>query len=62
VITDDKGVSYFPVFLRAERGQYVYFTAIDFSADIPKPGQWYTSASWPNLRIMDGMVTVNRNP
>jgi hypothetical protein len=38
----------------------VYFMEIDFSADIPTPGQWYTSAAWPKLRIMDGMVTVNR--
>ncbi|MDR2402610.1 MAG: hypothetical protein LBD78_01105, partial [Spirochaetaceae bacterium] len=60
VIRDEKGGSYFPVFLADERGEYVYFTEIDFSADIPSPDRWYTAASWPNLRIMDGMVTVNR--
>jgi hypothetical protein len=60
VIRDDQGVSYFPVFLQDEWGQYVYFTEIDFSAEIPKPDRWYTTAAWPNLRIMDGMVTVNR--
>jgi hypothetical protein len=60
VARDDKGVSYFPVFLADERGEYVYFTAIDFSADIPAPERWYASATWPNLRITDGMVTVNR--
>jgi hypothetical protein len=60
VISDDQGVSYFPVFLSDERGEYVYFTEIDFSADIPSPDRWYTAAAWPNLRIMDGMVTVNR--
>ncbi|MDR2741880.1 MAG: hypothetical protein LBB98_06955 [Treponema sp.] len=60
VMNDDKGVSYFPVFLTDERGQYVYFTEIDFSADIPKPDRWYTTVAWPNLRIVDGMVTVNR--
>jgi hypothetical protein len=59
-IKDNKGVSYYPVFLRDEQGQYVYFTEIDFSADIPGPERWYTAATWPNLRIMDGMVTVNR--
>jgi hypothetical protein len=60
VISDDKGVSYFPVLLADERGEYVYFTEIDFSADIPKPDRWYTTATWPALRIIDGMVTVNR--
>ncbi|MDR2741451.1 MAG: hypothetical protein LBB98_04765, partial [Treponema sp.] len=60
VMSDDKGVSYFPVFLTDDRGQYVYFTEIDFNADIPKPDRWYTTALWPNLRIVDGMVTVNR--
>jgi hypothetical protein len=60
VVHDDKGISYFPVFLQDERGQYVYFTEIDFSAEIPGPDRWYTRAAWPNLRITDGMVTVNR--
>jgi hypothetical protein len=59
-IKDDKGISYYPVFLQDERGQYVYFTEIDFSVDIPESARWYTTATWPNLRIMDDMVTVNR--
>ncbi|MDR2663464.1 MAG: hypothetical protein LBC31_10760 [Treponema sp.] len=58
-VSDDKG-TYFPVLLQDLQGQYVYFTEIDFSADIPKPGRWYTAAAWPNLRIIDGMVTVSR--
>jgi hypothetical protein len=57
-IKDDKGVSYYPVFLQDEQGQYVYFTEIDFSADIPGPERWYTAAAWPKLRIVDGAVTV----
>jgi hypothetical protein len=60
VITDDKGVSYFPVFLDDEIGHYVYFVEIDFSASIPNPARWYTTATWPNLRIIDNAVTVNR--
>jgi hypothetical protein len=60
VIRGGEGALYFPVFVSDERGQYVYFTEIDFSADIPSPDRWYTTATWPNLRIMDGMVTVNR--
>jgi hypothetical protein len=60
LLRDDQGNSYFPVFLQDERGQYVYFTEIDFSADIPDPDRWYTAATWPNLRIVDGIVTVNR--
>jgi hypothetical protein len=46
--------------LNDERGQYVYFAGIDFNADIPSPDRWYSAATWPNLRIADGMVTVNR--
>jgi hypothetical protein len=59
-LSDDKGGVYFPIFLQDERGQYVYFTGIDFSADIPKPDRWYTTAAWPNLRIIDGMVAASR--
>jgi hypothetical protein len=59
-IRDDQGNSYFPVFLNDEWGQYVYFAGIDFNADIPAPESWYTAATWPNLRIADGMVTVYR--
>ncbi|MDR3172947.1 MAG: hypothetical protein LBU19_01735, partial [Treponema sp.] len=59
-VRDDQGNSYFPVFLNDEWGQYVYFTKIDFSAEIPGPDRWYTAAAWPNLRIAGGMVTVNR--
>ncbi|MDR0709699.1 MAG: hypothetical protein LBF77_06510, partial [Spirochaetaceae bacterium] len=58
-VSDDNGI-YFPVFLQDTQGQYVYFTEIDFSADIPRPERWYTAATWPNLRIIDGMITVNR--
>jgi hypothetical protein len=58
--SDDHGGVYFPIFLADEWGRYVYFTEIDFSADIPKPDRWYTTAAWPNLRIINGMVTVNR--
>ncbi|MDR0556797.1 MAG: hypothetical protein LBG43_02855 [Treponema sp.] len=59
-VKDDKGVSYYPVFLQDEQGQYVYFTEIDFNVEIPGADRWYTAATWPNLRIMDGMVTVRR--
>jgi hypothetical protein len=59
-ISDDKGTFYFPVFLQDERGQYVYFTEIDFNAEIPGPDRWHTGATWPNLRITDGMVRVGR--
>jgi hypothetical protein len=59
VISNEDG-TYFPIFLRDEAGEYVYFVEIDFNVDIPKPERWYTRATWPNLRIMDGMVTVNR--
>jgi hypothetical protein len=59
-VKGDQDVFYFPVFLEDEQGQYVYFTEIDFSADIPSPDRWYSSTTWPNLRIADGMVTVNR--
>ncbi|MDR2444523.1 MAG: hypothetical protein LBD44_01105 [Spirochaetaceae bacterium] len=60
VIKGDQDILYFPVFLEDEQGQYVYFTEIDFNADIPSPDRWYTAATWPNLRITDGMVTVSR--
>jgi hypothetical protein len=60
LLRDDQGNIYFPVFLQDERGQYVYFTEINFSANIPDPDRWYTVATWPNLRIVDGIVTVNR--
>jgi hypothetical protein len=60
LVRDDQGNIYFPVFLQDEQGQYVYFTDIDFSANIPDPDRWYTATTWPNLRIVDGMVTVNR--
>jgi hypothetical protein len=59
-IRDDQGNIYFPIFLQDDQGRYVYFTEIDFNAGIPAPDRWYTSATWPNLRIADGMVTVNR--
>jgi hypothetical protein len=59
VVTDDKGGFLFSVFLDDEIGHYVYFVEIDFSADIPNPAWWYTIATWPNLRIIDGAVTVN---
>ncbi|MFP3089598.1 type VI secretion system protein [Treponema sp. TIM-1] len=59
-ISDGQGGFYFPVFVADGRGQYVYFTGIDFSAEIPGPDRWYTTVTWPNLRIVDGMVTVNR--
>jgi hypothetical protein len=38
----------------------VYCTEIDFSAEIPKPDRRHTAATWPKLRILNGMVTVNR--
>ncbi|MDR1031270.1 MAG: hypothetical protein LBL76_10430 [Treponema sp.] len=59
LISNEAG-TYFPLFLDDGAGRYVYFVEIDFNVEIPTPGQWYTRATWPNLRIMNGMVTVNR--
>ncbi|MDR3116093.1 MAG: hypothetical protein LBU25_11315 [Treponema sp.] len=59
VISTEEG-TYFPIFLDDEAGTYVYFVEIDFNGDIPLPERWYTRATWPNFRITDGMVTVNR--
>ncbi|MDR1986064.1 MAG: hypothetical protein LBP88_03705 [Treponema sp.] len=59
-VISNEGGTYFPVLLNDEAGGYVYFVEIDFNAAIPAPDRWYTRATWPNLRIMDGMVTVNR--
>ncbi|MDR2632715.1 MAG: hypothetical protein LBC51_03715 [Treponema sp.] len=59
VISTDEG-TYFPIFLTDEAGEYAYFVEIDFNVPIPKPEQWYTRATWPNFRIVDGVVTVNR--
>jgi hypothetical protein len=56
----DNNVTYFPMLLRDGQGQYVYFTEIGFTPAIPGPDRWYTAATWPNLRVIDGMVTVNR--
>jgi hypothetical protein len=57
VITTD-AASFFPVFITDERAQYAYFMAIKFNFDIPKPGDWYNSSTWPDLRVTDGMVSV----
>jgi hypothetical protein len=59
VVRNDQGV-YFPIFVQDFQGQYVYFTEIDFNAEIPGPDRWYTRATWPNFRITDGAVMVNR--
>jgi hypothetical protein len=59
-IQGDQDVFYFPLFLEDEQGQYVYFTEVDFNAGIPTPDRWYSSATWPNLGIVDGMVAVSR--
>ncbi|MDR0684543.1 MAG: hypothetical protein LBF83_05390 [Spirochaetaceae bacterium] len=60
VITTDSG-SYFPVFITDDRGQYAYFMAIKFNLDIPKPGDWYSSSTWPDLRVTDGMVSADHS-
>ncbi|MDR0630301.1 MAG: hypothetical protein LBG24_11850 [Treponema sp.] len=59
-VISNEGGTYFPIFLNDGAGEYVYFVEIDFNVAIPTPDRWYTRATWPNLRIMDGMVTVNR--
>jgi hypothetical protein len=58
VITTDNG-AFFPVFINDTLGQYVYFMAIKFNYNIPAPGDWYSSITWPNLRVVDGMVAAN---
>ncbi|MDR2659267.1 MAG: hypothetical protein LBC27_04680 [Spirochaetaceae bacterium] len=55
VTTTDAG-SFFPVFISDDLGQYVYFMAIKFSNNIPQPDNWYSSSTWPNLKVVDRMV------
>jgi hypothetical protein len=59
-VLDGQGNRYVPVLVNDEWGQYVYFTEIAFNAPLPAPDRWHTAATWPNLRIADGMVTVGR--
>jgi hypothetical protein len=53
------GRRYIPVFLSDDAGQYVYFVEIGFNADIPPSEQWYSTATWPNLRVSGNAIATS---
>jgi hypothetical protein len=57
VITSN-GESFVPVFISDELGQYAYFMEIEFSPALPSPEKWYSSSTWPNFTLANGMVTA----
>lgn len=52
------GRSFFPVFISDELGQYAYYMEIEFSQAMPSPEKWYSSSTWPNFTLANGMVTA----
>ncbi|MFP3040553.1 hypothetical protein LQZ19_01915 [Treponema primitia] len=57
---DDKGNNYIPIYLEDEAGKYIYYVELEFNVEIPASSVWYSSRTWPEITITDGMIVEKR--
>jgi hypothetical protein len=55
-VADSAGNTYIPLYLEDPTGSYVYYVQVDFSAPLPAPSEWYTTANWPGFVATGGGI------